>query len=33
MIKNDKGEQLPIMNFQLKLENIVRKDIYEYFTE
>lgn len=33
MIKNDNGEKLPIMNFQLKLENIVRKDIYEYFTE
>lgn len=33
VIKNDKGKELPIMNFQLKLENVVRKYIYEYFTE
>lgn len=32
-IKNDKGIELPIMNFQLKLEHSVRNDIYEYFTK
>lgn len=30
-IYNDKGVALPIMNFQLKLENSVREDIYQYF--
>lgn len=32
-IKNDKGQKLPIMNFQMKLEHSVRSDIYEYFTK
>lgn len=32
-ILNDKGHQLPIMNFQMKLEHSVRSDIYEYFTK
>lgn len=32
-IENDKGQQLPIMNFQMKLEHEVRNDIYEYFTK
>ena len=32
-ILNDKGKQLPIMNFQMKLEHSVRSDIYEYFTK
>lgn len=32
-IQNDKGKQLPIMNFQMKLEHSVRSDIYEYFTK
>ena len=32
-ILNDKGRQLPIMNFQMKLEHSVRSDIYEYFTK
>lgn len=32
-IENDKGQQLPIMNFQMKLEHGVRNDIYEYFTK
>ena len=31
-IMNDKGESLPIMNFQMKLEHSARSDIYEYFT-
>ena len=31
-IANDKGKQLPIMNFQMKLQYPVRSDIYEYFT-
>lgn len=30
-IKNDKGQVLPIMNFQLRLEHSVRNDIYDYF--
>ena len=30
-IENDKGQKLPIMNFQMKLEHGVRNDIYEYF--
>jgi len=29
-IKNDKEEELPIMNFKLKLNNPVREDLYEY---
>ncbi len=29
-IKNDKEEELPIMNFKLKLKNPVREDLYEY---
>ncbi len=33
VIQNDKGQELPIMNFQLKLEHCVRDDIYEYFTK
>lgn len=32
-IENDKGQQLPIMNFEMKLEHEVRSDIYEYFTK
>ena len=32
-IENDKGQHLPIMNFQMKLEHSVRSDIYEYFTK
>ena len=32
-ILNDKGKQLPIMNFQMKLEHSVRSDIYEYLTK
>jgi hypothetical protein len=32
-IKNDKGQELPIMNFELQLEHSVRSDIYEYFTK
>lgn len=32
-IENDKGQKLPIMNFQMKLEHGVRNDIYEYFTK
>lgn len=32
-ILNDKGNSLPIMNFQMKLEHSVRGDIYEYFTK
>ena len=32
-IQNDKGKQLPIMNFQMKLEHSVRSGIYEYFTK
>ncbi len=30
VIKNDKEEELPIMNFKLKLRNPVREDLYEY---
>lgn len=33
VIKNDKGVNLPIMNFQMKLEHSVRNDIYEYLTK
>lgn len=32
-ILNNKGKQLPIMNFVLRLEHSVREDIYEYFTK
>ena len=32
-ILNDKGKQLPIMNFQMKLEHSVKSDIYEYLTK
>lgn len=32
-IKDDKGRQLPIMNFQMELEHGVRNDIYNYFTK
>lgn len=32
-ISNDRGKQLPIMNFLMKLEHSVRNDIYEYFTK
>lgn len=32
-IKNNKGKELPIMNFLFKLKNSVREDIYEYFTK
>lgn len=32
-ITNDRGKQLPIMNFQMKLQYPVRSDIYEYFTQ
>ena len=31
-IQNDRGEELPIMNFKLQLENAVREDIYDYLT-
>ncbi len=31
-IRNDKGQELPIMNFRMKLEHSVRSDIYEYIT-
>ena len=33
IIHNDKGEALPIMNFEMQLEHAVRSDIYEYFTK
>lgn len=33
VIANDKGQQLPIVNFKLQLEHSVRSDIYEYFTK
>ena len=33
IITNDKGKELPIMNFKLQLEHAVRNDIYEYFTK
>ncbi len=29
-IENDRKEELPIMNFKLKLKNPVREDLYEY---
>ena len=31
-IKNNKGKELPIMNFIFELEHSVREDIYEYLT-
>lgn len=31
-IQNDKGQNLPIMNFKMKMEHPVRSDIYEYIT-
>ena len=31
VIQNDKGKDLPIVNFELKLEHEVRSDIYDYF--
>lgn len=31
-IINDKGKELPIMNFTMELEHVVRDDIYDYFT-
>lgn len=31
VIENDKGQELPIMNFQMELAHAVRSDIYEYF--
>ncbi len=33
VIENDKGINLPIMNFQMKLEHNVRNDIFEYLTK
>lgn len=33
VIQNDNGDELPIMNFEMKLEHEVRSDIYEYFTK
>lgn len=32
-IQNDKGKQLPIVNFVFQLKNSVREDIYEYLTK
>lgn len=32
VIKNDKGQSLPIMNFIMQMEHSVRSDIYEYIT-
>lgn len=32
-IQNDKGQNLPIMNFKMKMEHPVRSDIYEYITK
>lgn len=29
-IENDKGQELPIMNFLMRLENSVREDLYDY---
>ena len=31
VIQNDKGQDLPIVNFKMKLEHEVRSDIYDYF--
>lgn len=33
VIDDDKGKQLPIMNFRLKLKHPVRNDIYDYITK
>ena len=33
VIKNDKGKELPIVNFKMQLEHAVRNDIYEYFVK
>lgn len=33
IITNDKGKELPIMNFELELENPVREDLYDYFVK
>jgi hypothetical protein len=30
-IKNDKGQELPIVNFKLKLENEAKDELYSYF--
>ncbi|MCR5737988.1 MAG: DUF3427 domain-containing protein, partial [Eubacterium sp.] len=30
IIENDKGQELPIMNFLMRLENSVREDLYDY---
>jgi len=30
-IQNDKGQTLPIVNFQLELDRSIREDIYDYF--
>ena len=32
-IRNNKGKELPIMNFKFELQHSVRDDIYEYFTK
>lgn len=31
-IENDKGKELPIMNFKMRLKQSVREDIYDYIT-
>ena len=31
-IKNDKGKDLPIVNFRYKLNNPIKEDLYKYFT-
>ena len=32
-IPDKKGNDIPIMNFKLKLEHAVRNDIYDYLTK
>ena len=32
-IKNDKGQELPIVHFYFDMDQSVRNDIYEYFVE
>ncbi|MCI6929897.1 MAG: DUF3427 domain-containing protein, partial [Methanobrevibacter boviskoreani] len=32
-IKNDKGKELPIVNFKLKLHTTVKEDLYNYFMD
>ena len=32
-ISDNKGRDIPIMNFRLQLEQAVRNDIYDYFTK